>query len=138
MTDTSDTTGPGTWNDLRIGFDAALERLPAELQKEGFGIITQIDLQQTFKAKLGIDFRRYRIFGACNPTLAREAVTTEPRIGLLLPCNVVLYARDDGVAVLGAVDPAQTLGAAAAGAGLDDLARTVGEKLSRVLAAMAS
>jgi len=76
----------GTWQSLRVTFDAAAERLPQALQAEGFGIITQIDLQQTFKAKLGADFRRYRIFGACNPAFALKAVEADPRAGLIL-CN---------------------------------------------------
>lgn len=128
------TTDPGTWKELSIGFDAALERLPGALQAQGFGIITQIDLQQTFKAKLGVDFRRYRIFGACNPTLALEVVQKEPHLGVLLPCNVVLYEREDGVAILGAIDPLQTLGIGSAA--VESVARAVAEKLLRVLSAM--
>jgi uncharacterized protein (DUF302 family) len=131
---TSTPTDPGTWKALSTGFDAAAERLPAALQAQGFGIITQIDLQQTFKAKLGVEFRRYRIFGACNPGLALEVVTKEPHFGVLLPCNVVLYERDDGVAMLGAIDPMKTFGAGAAS--VEAAAALVAEKLLRVLAAM--
>ena len=120
----------GTWRTLRIGFDAAAERLPQALSVEGFGVITQIDLQQTFKAKLGVDTRRYRIFGACNPEFALKAVATDPRAGLLLPCNVVLFERDDGVAVLGVIDPVLQLGAA--DGPLADVAREIGERLARV------
>ncbi len=120
----------GVWKQLRIGFDAAFERLPQVLQAEGFGIITQIDLQQTFKAKLGVDFRRYGIFGACNPAFARRAVELDPRAGLLLPCNVVLFESDDGSAVLGIIDPVQQLGAT--DGPLSEIAREVGERLSRV------
>jgi uncharacterized protein (DUF302 family) len=135
MTSTMNTTtGPGTWKELSIGFDAAAERLPGALQAQGFGIITQIDLQQTFKAKLGVDFRRYRIFGACNPKLALEVVQKEPHLGLLLPCNVVLYEREDGIAMLGAIDPVQTLGAGTPA--IESVARAVAEKLLQVLAAM--
>jgi uncharacterized protein (DUF302 family) len=135
MTSTMNTTtAPGTWKELSIGFDAAVERLPGALQAQGFGIITQIDLQQTFKAKLGVDFRRYRIFGACNPKLALEVVQKEPHLGLLLPCNVVLYEREDGVAMLGAIDPVQTLGGGAPA--IESVARAVAEKLLQVLAAM--
>jgi thioredoxin 1 len=90
----------GNWRALRIDFDTAVARLPETLQGEGFGVITQIDLQQTFKAKLGVDFRRYRIFGACNPKFALEAVQTDPRIGLLLPCNIVLFEQDDRTVML--------------------------------------
>ncbi len=123
-------THRGTWRALRISFDAAIERLPPALQAEGFGVITQIDLQQTFKAKLGVDFRRYRIFGACSPAFALKAVEFDPRAGLLLPCNVVLFEGDDGIAVLGIIDPVQQLGASSGP--LADLAREIGERLTRV------
>ena len=120
----------GTWRTLRIGFDAAVERLPVALSVEGFGVITQIDLQQTFKAKLGVDTRRYRIFGACNPEFALQAVASDPRAGLLLPCNVVLFERDDGITVLGVIDPVQQLGAT--DGPLADIAREIGARLARV------
>ncbi len=90
-------------------------------------------MQQTFKAKLGIDFRRYRIFGACNPSFALQAVVADPHVGLLLPCNVVLYERDDKVAVLGVIDPVKQLGASDAHVG--ELAKTIAERLARVAAA---
>lgn len=123
----------GHWKELSIGYEEALSRLPEALKKEGFGIITQIDIQETFKAKLGVDFRRYRIFGACNPSFAHTALQKDPRVGVLLPCNVVLYEKDDGRAVVGAVDPMQTLGASGQEGGLSDLARDVGARLERVL-----
>ncbi|MBP9113076.1 MAG: DUF302 domain-containing protein [Polyangiaceae bacterium] len=123
----------GTWKNLSIGYDDALARLPEALKKEGFGVITEIDIQATFKAKLGVDSRRYRILGACNPTFAHQAVTKDPQIGVLLPCNVVLYETDEGKAVLGAVDPMQTLGAAGLGEALAEIAREVGARLARVL-----
>ena len=126
--------GRGTWTELKIGFDAALARLPEALQTEGFGVITQIDLQQTFKAKLGIDFRRYRIFGACNPSFALEALVADPHVGLLLPCNIVIYERDDKVAVLGVIDPMRQLGAS--DGHLGNLAKTITARLERVAAAM--
>lgn len=124
------------WVELGLGFDKAAEKLPDALSREGFGIVTTIDLAATFKAKLGVDFRRYRIFGACNPKFAFEATSQDPEIGSLLPCNVVLYERDDERAVLGVIDPIDQLGA------VDDprhaeTAKVVGEKLGRVLAAMA-
>jgi uncharacterized protein (DUF302 family) len=130
-----ETSSHGTFHTLKVNFDAALERLPIELGKEGFGVITQIDLTQTFKMKLGIDFRRYRILGACNPKLAHAALDHDLAIGVLLPCNVALYERDDGVAVVGAIDPAATLGAGSKELGA--LAADVGARLERVLTAMA-
>ena len=123
----------GSWRELSSGYDVALSRLPEALKKEGFGIITEIDLQQTFKAKLGVDFRRYRIFGACNPAFALKALQQEPQVGVLLPCNVVLYEKENGTAVVGAVDPMQTLGSAGGGE-LAGLAEDVGARLERVLA----
>lgn len=129
-TDSNEQAHRGTWRPLRISFDAAAERLPQALQAEGFGVITQIDLQQTFKAKLGADFRRYRIFGACNPAFALKAVEVDPRAGLLLPCNVVLFERDDRSAVLGIVDPVQQLNAPSGP--LAELAHEIGARLTRV------
>lgn len=135
MATESDTTH-GRWRELSIGYEEALARLPDALKKEGFGIITDIDIKETFKAKLGVDFRRYRIFGACNPTFAHTALLKDARVGVLLPCNVVLYEKDDGGAVVGAVDPMQTLGAGAADATLEDLGREVGARLERALAGL--
>ena len=129
-TDSNEQAHRGTWRPLRIGFDAATERLPQALQAEGFGIITQIDLQQTFRVKLGADFRRYKIFGACNPAFALKAVELDPRAGLLLPCNVVLLERDDGTAELGMIDPVQQLDAASGP--LAGLAHEIGARLARV------
>lgn len=128
----------GHWKDLSISYEEALARLPEALKAEGFGIITQIDIQETFKAKLGVDFRRYRIFGACNPSFAHAALLSDPRVGLLLPCNVVLYEREDGKAVVGAVDPMQTLGAGGESSGLAAVAREVGVRLERVLSVLAA
>jgi len=129
---------PGYWTDLSLSYDEALARLPDALKKEGFGVITQIDMQETLKAKLGVDVPRYRIFGACNPSLAHAALRKDPRVGVLLPCNVVLYEQADGKVVLGAVDPMQTLGAGAASSGLVEIAREVAARLERVLAELAA
>jgi uncharacterized protein (DUF302 family) len=134
--DPTESAHRGTWRPLGISFDAAAERLPGALQAEGFGIITQIDLQQTFKVKLGADFRRYRIFGACNPAFALKAVEVDPRAGLLLPCNVALFERDDGVAMLGLIDPVQQLHAPPGP--LAELAHEIGARLTRVGQSLAS
>jgi uncharacterized protein (DUF302 family) len=77
------------------GFEDVRRRVAEALGKEGFGVITEIDVQETLKRKLGADFRRYLILGACNPALAQQALGADPAIGLLLPCNVVLYENDD-------------------------------------------
>ena len=89
-------------------FDAVIERTRAALQKHGFGVLTEIDVQGTVKAKIGQDFRPYRILGACNPTMAHEALKLEPHVGVMLPCNVVVQQTDGGVEVF-AINPAASM-----------------------------
>jgi uncharacterized protein (DUF302 family) len=101
------TIGLRTQTQLR--YDEALARLPEILKSEGFGIITEIDIQDTLKKKIGVDFRRYRILGACNPHFAHEALSRDLGIGMMLPCNVAIYEGDDGRAVVSAVDPQQAM-----------------------------
>jgi len=116
-----------------MGFDDALARVPEALKTEGFGILTEIDVQDTLRKKLGIEFRRYRILGACNPPLAHRALSTELEIGLMLPCNLIVYEQPGGGSVVAAIDPLATIAAT----GSDDLrevAAAVHAKLERVLA----
>lgn len=108
-------------------FDAVVERTRAALQKHGFGVLTEIDVQATLKAKIGEDFRPYRILGACNPNMAHEALLMEPHVGVMLPCNVVVQQTERGVEVF-AVDPASSMSAIENPALLVH-ARTVGEYL---------
>ena len=117
--------------ELQVGYDEALARVPEALKSEGFGILTEIDVAQTLKAKINVDFRRYKILGACNPPLAHAALTTMLEGGVMLPCNVVVYEGDDGKAVVLAIDPVQTV--AAAQPALMKMATTVRDKLARVL-----
>ncbi len=91
------------------GFDDVVERVTEELKKEGFGVLTEIDVASTLKQKLGIDKRPYKILGACNPQLAHQALEAEPDIGMLLPCNVIVREHDDGAVSVGFMDPKAVL-----------------------------
>jgi len=95
---------------IKGDFDAVLERTRDALQTQGFGVLTEIDVQATLKAKIGEDFRPYRILGACNPVMAHEALKMEPHVGVMLPCNVVVQQAGAYVEVF-AVDPAASMGA---------------------------
>ncbi|HDY74984.1 MAG TPA: DUF302 domain-containing protein [Candidatus Marinimicrobia bacterium] len=88
-----------------MSFDEAIENVTEELKKEGFGILTEIDVKATLKKKLDVDFRNYRILGACNPPFAYKALLAEEKIGTMLPCNVVVQEYDDGRVEVSAVDP---------------------------------
>ena len=95
-----------------LSYEEADRRIREELQKEGFGILTEIDVQATLKNKLGVDFPRYEILGACNPQIAHQALTVEPDVGLLLPCNVVVRQTEDDRTLVEIMDPISVLGIA--------------------------
>jgi len=116
-----------------LGYDEALAALPELLKSEGFGIITEIDMRETLKKKIGADIRRYKILGACNPNFAFEALGKDLDVGVMLPCNVVVYEGDDGRAVVSAVDPVATMASHGVPA-LADLAVKVRARLEQVLA----
>ncbi|MFB6071710.1 MAG: DUF302 domain-containing protein [Halobacterium sp.] len=118
-------------------FDAVVDQTTEALSEEGFGVLCDIDVQQTLQEKLDLEesVRRYRILGACAPALAHGALETELRLGALLPCNVVVYETDDGGVGVSAVDPETLLGVVDEPA-LDDVASEVRERFERVLAAL--
>ena len=99
------TTELGIHVQLKQPYETAIERTRSALKAEGFGVLTEIDVRETMKQKLGVDFRRYVILGACNPPLAHRALTTDLDVGLLLPCNVIVYETVPGESVVGLLNP---------------------------------
>lgn len=116
-----------------LSFEKAIEAVTEELKTEGFGILTQIDVAETFKRKLGVEFPRYKILGACNPTFAYQALQAEDKIGTMLPCNVIVQERDGGRVEVSAVDPVASM-MAIENASLAAVASQVRAKLQRVIA----
>jgi uncharacterized protein (DUF302 family) len=122
---------------LETNYEEARERVEAALREQGFGVLTEIDVRATFKAKLDLDFRKYAILGACNPVLASRALSSEPEVGLLLPCNVIVYEDEDGAgATVSVVDPLGLLGDLEVPE-LHDVAEEAHARLSRVARALA-
>jgi len=119
---------------VKGSYDVVLAKVPEVLKAEGFGVLTRIDVKQTLKEKIGVDFRRYQILGACNPKLAHQALGAEIGIGAMLPCSVAVWEEDDGRVTVNAVDPMQTI--AAASPALRSIAEQVKERLSRALSAL--
>jgi uncharacterized protein (DUF302 family) len=123
----------GLRREVALPYHQAVERVREELGTEGFGVLTEIDVKATLKQKIDVDFRPYIILGACNPTLAHQALSEEPDIGLLLPCNVIVYQKDNPeYSVVAAIDPVTQLSMS----GNEDLApvsQDVKARLTRVL-----
>jgi uncharacterized protein (DUF302 family) len=120
---------------LRVPFETAISQVTEALKQRGFGILTEIDVQQTLKKKLDVDFRPYRILGACNPPLAYQALQAEDKIGTMLPCNVIVQDVGNGMIEVSAVDPVASM-AAIDNPKLATIAATVQAKLREVVASL--
>lgn len=130
------TTRYGISTTVALAYEQAVQRTRDELAKEGFGVLSEIDVAATLKKKLNVDFRPYVILGACNPPLAHEALTAERDIGLLLPCNVIVYAAEqEGSSVVAAMDPVEAL-SLTGNTEVAPLAEEVKQRLLRVLSAV--
>lgn len=117
---------------LELSFDEAIEKVTGELKKEGFGILTDIDVQKTLKKKLDVSFRKYRILGACNPHFAYQALQKESRIGTMLPCSVIVQETEEGDIEVAAIDPIASM-QAVQNPQLEDIANQVQAKLRKVV-----
>lgn len=117
---------------LAMPFDEAVTRVRDELKKEGFGVLTEIDVKETLKKKLNVDFRNYSILGACNPPFAHEALKAEDKIGLMLPCNVIVQETGEGKTEVAAIDPVASM-SAVENDELRAIADQVRAKLNRVI-----
>jgi len=113
-------------------FDEAVEKVTEELKKEGFGVLSEINIHEKLKEKLDVDFRKYRILGACNPPKAYEALQIENKIGTMLPCNVIIQELDDGKTEVAAVDPAVSM-MAVESPELENIAKEIRTKLQKVI-----
>lgn len=117
----------------RMSFEDAIKKVVEELKKEGFGILTEIDVKETLKKKLDVDFRKYKILGACNPPFAYQALQAEDKIGTMLPCNVIVQETAEGTVEVSAVDPVASM-QAIHNPRLESIAEQVRAKLKKVIA----
>jgi uncharacterized protein (DUF302 family) len=117
---------------LTCSFNEAIERVTEELKKEGFGVLTEIDVKATLKKKLDVDFRNYRILGACNPPFAYKALLAEDKIGTMLPCNVVIQQVSDSQIEIAAVDPSASMQAVQSES-LKEIVKEIQQKLKQVI-----
>ena len=117
---------------VKLDYDQAVEQAKAALKEQGFGVLTEIDVKATMKVKLDVDFQRYVILGACNPPLAHQALSTDPSVGLMLPCNVVVYDNGDGTSTVSALNPMAAIGVVG-NAGLDAMATAATTKLTAAI-----
>jgi len=117
---------------VEMDFDQAIEKTTEELKKEGFGVLTQIDVQEALKKKLNVAFRKYRILGACNPQYAYKALQAEDKIGTMLPCNVIVQETEDGKIEIAAIDPVASM-QSVQNESLGEIASIVRSKLKKVI-----
>lgn len=117
---------------IHSGFEEAISRVTQALKEEGFGILTEIDVKGTLKKKLDVDFRNYRILGACNPPFAYKALQAEDKVGMMLPCNVIVQEKADGDVEIAAIDPLASM-KAIDNPELRKIAETIGHKLKMVI-----
>ncbi len=117
---------------INLPFDEAITRVTEELKKEGFGVLTEIDVKATLKKKLDVDFRNYRILGACNPPFAHQALLAEDKIGTMLPCNVIVQELAPGTVEVAAIDPVASM-SAVENPGLAEIGMQVRAKLQKVV-----
>jgi uncharacterized protein (DUF302 family) len=120
---------------LNVDYESAIPKVTEELKKEGFGVLTEIDVKETLKKKIGVDFKKYRILGACNPGLAHKALSTETEIGLFMPCNVIVYENEQGQTVVTALDPVVAL-SRIENQQLSPIAKEASEKLQKAIHAL--
>lgn len=113
-------------------FDEAIGQVTVELKKEGFGVLTEIDVKETLKKKIDVDFKKYKILGACNPHFAHKVLTKEDKIGVFLPCNVVVEEHENGEIEVSAVDPIASM-LAVENKGIEEFAKEIQRKLKRVI-----
>ncbi|MBI6120462.1 DUF302 domain-containing protein [Salegentibacter maritimus] len=116
-------------------FDKAIKTVTAALKEEGFGVLTEIDVKETLKKKIDVDFKKYRILGACNPVFAHKALKNEDKIGVFLPCNVIVEENENGEIEVSAVDPISSM-QAAKNDSLEEIATEVQQKLKKIIASL--
>lgn len=117
---------------VNLGYEEAIEKVTEELKKEGFGILTEIDVKETLKKKLDVEFKPYKILGACNPPFAYKSLQAEVQIGLMLPCNVIVYRNDNEETVVAAIDPIASM-QAVKNDKLGEVAEVIQSKLKKVI-----
>lgn len=120
---------------VNLSFEKAIAKVTEELKKEGFGVLTEIDVKETLKKKLDVDFKPYMILGACNPTYAYKALQIEEQVGLLLPCNVIVYKTGDKETIVSAIEP-DAMMSVVDNPDIQEIAREIRQKLHRAIDAV--